>query len=76
MTVLEMVNDPQAAAKTARATAVMNKSVENLLRAVDAAFYDTVRALRTQGMIEPATYHTALEILNTATKPYNDAYRA
>lgn len=51
-----------------------DKSAAALSRAVDAAFYAAVRMHRALGAVEPDTYHKALETLNHAVKPYNDAY--
>jgi hypothetical protein len=45
-------------------------------RSVEQAFYANVRAYRACGIVEPHTYHKALEALNNAVKPFNEAYKA
>jgi hypothetical protein len=43
---------------------------------VERTFYSVVRAYRAQGITEPQTYRKALDALNNAVKPFNEAYRA
>jgi sensor histidine kinase YesM len=49
---------------------------KEMARTIENVFYAEVRALRAQGMTEPHIYHKALETLNNAVKPFNEAYRA
>jgi glycine/D-amino acid oxidase-like deaminating enzyme len=50
--------------------------VADLRRLVDRTFYTGVLAYRAQGLVEPQTYHKALDDLNKAVQPFNDVYRA
>lgn len=64
------------AAALIRAIEASNRSTAVLSKAIDRAFFDAVRMFRAQGLKEPHTYHAAIEALNQAVKPFNQAYRS
>jgi hypothetical protein len=74
LSVIEVPQDPRAHEYKRNCIAQVALTNANLTKAIERAFYAAVHLYRAEGFTEPTTYHKALEALNNAVKPYNEAY--